>query len=95
MADPFVSATADVIDAKIAGARVCNPGRVLEIKRDEDGELDVDFQPGIGRRQGGEVTADGPVPSAPVLYPCGGGFGFSFPLAAGDDPRDIARLAVE
>lgn len=85
MADPFVDAIGLVLGSTIANARTATPGKIEAIRRDEDGELDADFAPGPGRRQGAEITADGPVASAPVLYPGGGGFGVVFPLSIGDE----------
>ena len=85
MADPFIDAMGLVLDTVTANARTATPGKVEAIPREADGEIDVDFIPGPGRRQGAEVTADGPVASAPVLYPAGGGFGVVFPLSIGDE----------
>ena len=85
MADPFIDAMGLVLDSANTNSRTATPGKIEAIKRDQNGELDVDFIPGPGRRQGTEITADGPVASAPVLHLSGGGFGFSFPMATGDE----------
>lgn len=85
MADPFTEAVGLAVDVSIANARTATPGLISKVTRDADGELDVDFEPGPGRRQGGEVTADGIVASAPMLYPGGGGYGITWPMETGDE----------
>jgi hypothetical protein len=90
MADPFVQSIVDAIANKIALARAVIPGRVQAQKRAANGEQDVKFLPGIGRRIAGEAVADGPVDPAPVLFPAGGGFSIVWPIVADDEALGLA-----
>lgn len=79
------AALLDIVADRIAEARAVVPGRVDAVARAADRERDVDFAPGIGRKMAGEDVADGTVPSAPVVYPAGGGFSMTWPLESGDE----------
>lgn len=85
MSDPYSDAVLDLIADGLANMRAVVPGTVDKVARAADRERDVDFAPGIGRKVAAEDTADGTVPSAPVLYPAGGGFSQVWPLVAGDE----------
>jgi hypothetical protein len=61
------------------------PGKVQAVTRTLLGEVDVNFEPGIGTRKGGQEVGDGVVPSAGVAYPGGGGFTMRWPLLPQDE----------
>lgn len=81
----FRKAIAIVIDEAVRQARTIVVGKISAVARQALGELDVDFDAGVGTRQGAEEKADGTVPSAPVLYPGGGGWSVRWPLASDDE----------
>lgn len=83
--DDLNLAIVNVIDTRIAAARTVVPGKVTALDREAESERDATFESGVGRRQGGEETADGLTPSVPVLALGGGGFNLHIPLAAGDE----------
>ncbi len=78
-------AIAIVVDDKLRNCRTIVPGKVAAVARTTLGEVDVDFDAGIGKRVGGEECGDGQVPSAGVYQLGGGGFSMRFPLAEGDE----------
>lgn len=81
----YNEAIAVVIDEKIRNARTVLPGKVAAVARQALGEMDVDFDAGIGTRKNGEECGDGLAPSAPVLFPGGGGFSMRWPLFPQDE----------
>jgi hypothetical protein len=81
----LIEAIAVVIDEKIRNARTVVLGKIAAIARQALGEMDVDFDAGIGSRRGGEEKGDGQAPSAPVAFPGGGGFSMRWPMTAGDE----------
>lgn len=84
--DPvFSQVMIDLAESRVANARAVVPGKAQTVERAEAGERDVEFLPGIARRQAGELVADGPVPRAPVLVLGGGGWATSFPFEQGDE----------
>jgi hypothetical protein len=85
MSDPLVTAIENAIDNTLADARAVVPGKVSKVTKADGGERSVDFDPGIGKRQGGEERADGTVPGAAVMYPAGGGFSMVWPLEPDDE----------
>jgi len=81
----FLEAFKLVGDVAREALRTVVPGKVTRKRRESSRERDVEFEPGPGRREGGEQVADGPVDNAPVLYPGGGGFALLWPLDVGDE----------
>lgn len=79
-----------IVGDAVADARCVVPGKVGEVTRAADGERDINFQPGIARRQGGELVGDGPVAAAPVLSLGGGGWSVLLPLLEGDEALGLA-----
>lgn len=81
----FNEAIRRVIDKFIRAARTIVPGKIALVTRQALGEVDVNFDAGIGKRSGGQESADGVAPNAPVLYPGGGGFSMRWPLLPQDE----------
>lgn len=87
MADAGIlnAAIEKVIDKFIRAARTVVPGKVSAVTRTLKGEVDVNFDAGIGVRKNGKEAADGDAPNAPVLFPGGGGFSMRWPLHPQDE----------
>lgn len=70
------------IEAALLEARTCTPARVQSYTASEQRATVV---PLLQRRTAtGEVISAPPISDVPVLFPRGGGFAFTLPLAAGD-----------
>jgi len=81
----FLEALKLVGDVAREALRTVVPGVVTAKRRQTLRERDVEFDPGPGRREGGEQVGDGPVDNAPVLTIGGGGFGLLIPVRVGDE----------
>jgi hypothetical protein len=93
----FNEAVATVAEVKDRNLRTVIVGKVKAVVRSLIGERDVQFESGIGKRTGGVESADGIVPSAPMLSMAGGGFSIYMPSLPMDEAvglvcdRSIAR----